>query len=624
MIEQKVSIPLRDEKDKDLGILTISAEIKNLSFEYDSFEENRVIFENIPIVKLPDNQTPIQYCGGKDINLSKIMLLEETRYQIIFEASNRVKSDSELELLPSIRMDKQSNFIFEPWRIHLTDGKARSGGNLNFHSYAGKSFFDIEIDGIKSVSFPFEVRSKKIGYYKQYPAMIGDLSKVASGILFEIDAPLYQDFDFSERLKETFYEDFMFLEYLFLPENFPLAYEYILRNMYSRLEKYTETVPATFASNIGPSEIIDIISRPDNLYELENLPKNWPSNMKNYVPDTITQKFHQETIDTPENRLLKYFMELLDKLIHDMIEHFSREDGYIKDKLVEYRDIVQNYLSDRWTREVGKLQFIPLASQIVQKREGYRDIFKYYINFEFAFRLEWEEVEKNIKGYERKLSELYEYWCYFKLINVMSKISGKKIRYKDIYEINKDKWSIKVNRGVKSIQLFNFEFEGHLLHVQLMYNRLFSQNTLYKAYSLPFRPDYTLQINFNNKTYFVHFDAKYRSEGTVLDFYEKIGSQDSIMEEKEVETRDNEEQTYKKYKYGDLYKMHTYKDAILKTEGAYVFYPGDLKEIFYVNPNEPIPSVGAFPLTPGKNGLEENELISFIKAVLRNIIDRTN
>ena len=67
---------------------------------------------------------------------------------------------------------------------------------------------------------------------------------------------------------------------------------------------------------------------------------------------------------------------------------------------------------------MGELQYLPLNSQVIQKREGYRDIFKYYINFEFAFRIEWQEIEEKIKGYERKLSELYEYWCYFKLIKV--------------------------------------------------------------------------------------------------------------------------------------------------------------------------------------------------------------
>ncbi len=67
--------------------------------------------------------------------------------------------------------------------------------------------------------------------------------------------------------------------------------------------------------------------------------------------------------------------------------------------------------------------------------------------------------------------------------------------------------------------------------------------------------------------------------------------------------------------------MHTYKDAILRTQGAYVLYPGSRDGIFKVNDNEPIPSVGAFPLNPGENGKEENDLGEFIKAVLFKMIN---
>lgn len=636
MYEQKVSIQIDDKYDTNLGFLIISAENK-IPIEKNPFNKGNNTFENVPIVETPDNQTSIQYYIGDDINLNQILLLEETRYQIIFEASKNVDKDSNLKLLPSIRRDQKGNYIFEPWRIPSKgNNKYEYGGNLNFHSYAGKSFFDIKIDDNHSNSYPFEVRSKKIGYHKQYPAMIGDLANASSGLLYEIDAPLYQDFYFSKKKKETYYEEFMYLEYLFLPENLPFTYDYILRNMYSRLKSDIETVPATFAFNVGPSEVIDIISRPDNLFESKNPPTNWPSTMKNYLPDNISQKIYLETIDTPENRLLKYFIELFDKLIHDMLEHFKeKDDGYIMSKLVEYQKIVQNYLSDRWTLDVGKLQQLPLNSQVIQKKEGYRDIFKYYINFEFAFRMEWKEIEENIKGYERKLSELYEYWCYFKLIKVMSRISGKKVKYEKIYKVDENKWSIKVNKGQNSAQSFNLEFEGYKINLKLIYNRLFSKRSSeYHSYSLPFKPDYTLKINLNKVIYFVHFDAKYRSEGSILDFYEKIGCEKIVpikdltdeelekREEKYIKKRDNEEINNKEYIDGDLYKMHTYKDAILKTEGAYVLYPGDKCEIFRIDTNETIPSVGAFPLTPGENGLEEDNLNLFIKGVLRNIIAR--
>jgi hypothetical protein len=48
----------------------------------------------------------------------------------------------------------------------------------------GKSFFDIELDGLESQSVPFEIRSKKIGYEPHYPAMIADICEALQAILF--------------------------------------------------------------------------------------------------------------------------------------------------------------------------------------------------------------------------------------------------------------------------------------------------------------------------------------------------------------------------------------------------------------------------------------------------------
>ena len=66
--------------------------------------------------------------------------------------------------------------------------------------------------------------------------------------------------------------------------------------------------------------------------------------------------------------------------------------------------------------------------------------------------------------------------------------------------------------------------------------------------------------------------------------------------------------------------MHTIRTVIVRTEGAYILYPGDKQKVFYVTEGEAIPSVGAFPLTPGKEGLEEDELEGFIKGVLRRVV----
>ena len=138
--------------------------------------------------------------------------------------------------------------------------------------------------------------------------------------------------------------------------------------------------------------------------------------------------------------------------------------------------------------------------------------------------------------------------------------------------------------------------------VEFFYNLTFNKNSPYKSYSLKFRPDYTLCIKYGGHEYFIHFDAKYKSKG--------------IPNEYDFNKRDH------MYKFEDVYKMHTYKDAILKTEGAYVLYPGEFPKIFRINENDLIPSVGAFPLTPGKNGDEEECLRSVILDAIDNIINR--
>jgi predicted component of viral defense system (DUF524 family) len=62
--------------------------------------------------------------------------------------------------------------------------------------------------------------------------------------------------------------------------------------------------------------------------------------------------------------------------------------------------------------------------------------------------------------------------------------------------------------------------------------------------------------------------------------------------------------------------MHTYKDAISNTKGAYVLYPGEKSET-YLEKDKIIPSIGAFPLTPGKiSSMHKDKIKLFIKDYL--------
>ena len=612
MIEQKVTIHLKDEFSRDIGTLTISSidyarEIESFHKISDSF-----ILENIDLVDEIDNATPIQYYNADSSQFSNLMLLEETEYQILFESED---ANASYEVLYSLIKINKSHF--KAFRFNLGDNnKYKFAGTLNFRSYVGKSFLDVKKDNQKSIPIPVEVRSKKIDYFNQYSAMIADLSQHALSLIFEVNSPLYQEFVIANEEKLTYYEDFMFLEYLFRQDNLPVVFEYLSKNMHSQLINHDEIVPISLANNLNSSSLNNIVSRPNQLFKTNSQIK-MAEKLNGYLPINIHQVKHEDSIDTPENQFFKYFLDMLQNLVEKLLSNSKK--GYIQDKLKFFREEIEYYLSAKFFNHISTMDYVPFNSQILQKKEGYRDIFQYFLMLEFSFRLSWDDLNNKFKGFEKKLSELYEYWCYFEILKVLNDLSIIKIDFEDVFEVNRSKWGINVIKGKRSSKKFKLNIRGHDVDIELFYNLTFSDKTDYKSYSLAFKPDYTLLITTTVNQHFIHFDAKYRSELEIIDFYEKIGEKSGSEIEKEIEKRDALEEKEYVFKDADIYKMHTYKDSILLSSGSYVLYPGT-KSKYFKQEDLVIPSVGAFSLTPGNTDIEEDNLTKFIKSVIETLL----
>lgn len=610
MIEQKVIINLIDDDSNNMGVLSVSSIDYSSQKESDINISSSLTLKNVPLVDEPDNLTPIQYWQNPTSNFANLMFLEETEYQILFESRD---VNATYEVLYSLT--KMNDNHFKEFRFDLGDNnKYKVAGTLNFRSYVGKSFLDIKKDEVSSIKIPIEVRSKKIDYFNQYSSMIADLSQQALSLIFEVNSPLYQEFELDSRKKETLYEDFMFLEYLFRQDNLPSIFEYLSKNLHSQLKNHTETVPISFASSVNQNTLKNIVTKPNKLFKSDS-DLEIAKKLNGYLPYEIDQIKHEDVIDIPENRFLKYFLELIQNLVEKLSA--NSKEGYIKDKLSYFRDEIEYYLSAKFFNHISTMDYVPFNSQILQKKEGYREIFHYFLMLEFSFRLSWDEVNDQFKGFEKKLSELYEYWCYFKILKVLNDLSINKISFEDVFLINKDNWSIGIKKGVKSVKHFKLNLHGQDIKIDLFYNLRFSDKSQYRSYSLAFKPDYTLLVTIGGETHYIHFDAKYRSELEISNFYSKITNSTELDEE--IDKRDAEEEKDYIFKDGDIYKMHTYKDSILKTEGAYVLYPGNITQRFYES-DLIIPSVGAFSLTPGNEDIEEDNLEIFIKEVIKTLL----
>lgn len=611
MVYQRITLPMEAADGSKLGTLSIGAEYKE-AYRMDKDNLVSIVWreaslENVLQTESPGDSSPIEFIetphGLIDTN---ILLLEETDYQFVFKSNIDLDEETgDIIFLELSQTCADNSVIINNWL--LDEDKKIHRGTMNFASYVGKSFFDVRIGGLSSVKVPFEVRSKKIGYLDQYPIMIGDISEACMGLALDKSSPLYQDLQFSEKSRRIHYEDYMFLEHLFRPDNLPLAYERIRRQPYSRLGQVIDTVPTSLATSIDASSLIDIASGKGDFALVGTEQLDAIPHYHGYFPTSLVNYQSEEDIDVPENQLIKNLLLSVDYIINRLIMSSNLTDSYVKDRLYHFKEIVQSYLSDEWLADISTLQGFPSNSQVLRKKEGYSEMLRYYLSLDLSFKFRHKEFEESISGYNRRLSQLYEYWCYLELVKVLARVSNTTVKYDDLFQLSNDGWSIRLKKGFKSIKTFTIPLERRTIDVSLMYNRTFSKQAGrdgFRSYTFQFRPDYTLCVDGGDGAYLIHFDAKYRSDREIS----KNGEMDT--------DEPGDDRTYWE---DDVCKMHAYKDAILKTEGAYVLYPGfGYTEIFQIEEDKEIPSVGALSLTPGKVEAERAGLEWFIKSLLTN------
>lgn len=143
--------------------------------------------------------------------------------------------------------------------------------------------------------------------------------------------------------------------------------------------------------------------------------------------------------------------------------------------------------------------FMPQNNQVLEKREGYRQIFYAAAMVDLALQLNWEGEQEAYSGESKNTALLYEYWLFFELRKIISSIENYQcIQASEKPFINTDNGlTISLSEGQTSCQAFLLPDLG--TRVKLYYNRTFSKeefsNTKYAgSYSRPFRPDYTLEV----------------------------------------------------------------------------------------------------------------------------------
>ena len=516
---------------------------------------------------------------------------------------------------------------------HSKFGKYK--GTINPNIFVGTHSLEIEN---YSTLLPIEVRSVKSAYRSDYRYMLESITERCTDLIMQIDSPINQHFETNfDTDSQTLYQRFSFVKSLIDSLEFEESIQKIVSNPTTKWEEEHEEKDIRRIRRFNQKNIRQLVTK-SNRMELNRDHYLNKSFGLNSIPTKIDSTRKIESIDTAENRFIKHALEEFLFFCENCELKFEKystakfESGLLASK-------ISTLLNQSFFKQISRPTSLKLNSPVLQRKSGYREVLNAWLKFDLAAKLIWHGGDNVYDAGKKDIATLYEYWLFFKLLELFKEVFD--IEPKSIEELiqyDKGQLSLNLKQGTAIAMKGIYKSPSRNLNIQFSYNRSFGGGKTFPnsgSYTTTLRPDYTLSIwpeeiteaKDAEKTELIthiHFDAKYK----VKNFYELISkSKDeelSEQENKELILEESEEIKKGTFKNQDLLKMHAYKDAIRRTGGAYVLYPGEGKDQPFRGFHELIPGLGAFVIKPNKDDKDKEHLKTFIKKVIANFIDRAS
>lgn len=513
----------------------------------------------------------------------------------------------------------------------------KNAGTLKTGIYVGTLTLpikDVELD-YEIAKVTLEIRSVKAEYRTEYRKMLEDITAYYTDLVLMQGSPVTQKLEIdNETPQQTLYQRYAFVRSIVESETFQEAIHKIVSNP---VRKWEDTVVERNVCNVkrlSRRNMHQIATSRDRIPVEYAKRMGLPEGLQSF-PRTLSVAYKRDTLDNQENQFVKFVLRSFCSFCAELREK-KNANNRLKTEIDRTMDILNNHLNTTFFKQVSMPSQLNLNSPVLQRKEGFREILQAWLMFDMAAKLSWKGGDNVYEAGKRNVAILYEYWVFFKLLEVISRVFCiEPASTHTLVKADADQINLEIQQGKMTMIKGTYDTGIRKLNVRFFYNRTFAHTSeeegLGKAgsWTMNMRPDYTLslwpgeismeQAEQEDLIVHIHFDAKYRVNKIDIGTEEATG-EEQISDALLTEKKEQEEGIYKR---ADLLKMHAYKDAIRRTSGAYILYPGTIERRLR-GFHEIIPGLGAFCLSPGNDDEELATLQVFLLKIVEHLLDRTS
>ena len=141
------------------------------------------------------------------------------------------------------------------------------------------------------------------------------------------------------------------------------------------------------------------------------------------LPARISVPTRCDFLDTAENRFAKMVLVEFRDFLADVAAHLARQlaedekpatQRFMRE-VTRLRAMLETQLSRGFFPDVSPPTVLPLGSPVLQRKAGYRELLRFWLQFHAGAQLEWKSGAEIFHAGARNVATLYEYWLFFQL-----------------------------------------------------------------------------------------------------------------------------------------------------------------------------------------------------------------